>query len=76
MPSQALAQRVLGDERLQLADELRAAAEPEERVDPILDGLQPQLLEALDLALRELLEGELGERRAAPEPERTDRRRP
>ena len=59
-----------GDELLQLADELRVAAERELGVDPPLDRGEPDLLEPLDRGPRERLVREIGERRAAPEPER------
>ena len=67
---QALPQRVLRDQRLELADELSAAAELEVGVDPLLERLQAQLLEPADLGLGERLEGEVGERWAAPQRER------
>jgi hypothetical protein len=59
-----------GDERLELGDDLVATSEREVGLDPLLDGGQAELLEAGDLLLSERVEGELGERRAAPEPER------
>ena len=67
LPAQPLAQRVLRDERLELATSSRACAEREVRVDALLQRVQAQLLEPLDLALRERLVREVGERRAAPE---------
>jgi hypothetical protein len=51
--AQALAQGVLADKRLQLADELGVPAERELGLDPLLDRAQAQLLEAGDLALGE-----------------------
>ena len=70
LPPERLAQRVVADERLELADHVAVAAELEVGVDPLLAGDEPQLLEASDLRLREVVERELGERRAAPELER------
>ena len=60
---------MLGDEALELADELAVAAEGEVRVDAILKRGEAKLLEPADLALRPRLVGELGEWRAAPERE-------
>ena len=70
LPARPLAQRVSGDERLELGDEISLAPEREVGVDPFLDGGQAQLLEAGDLLLRERVEGEVGKRRAAPELQR------
>ena len=69
LAAQALRQRVLGDQALELADELVGAAESEVRVDAILERGEVKLLEPTDLTLRPRLVGELGERRAAPERE-------
>ena len=65
--AEALAERVGGDELLQLADDVRMPAEGEIRLDPALERGQAQLLEARDRRLRERLVGEVGERRPAPE---------
>ena len=65
---------MLGDERLQLADELGVPAELELGVDPLLDRGEAQLLEAGDLALGEGVVGEVGQRLAAPERERLGER--
>ena len=67
---QALAEGMLGDERLELRHELRMLPEREVGVDPPLDRQQVQLLEARDRRLRERLVGEIGERGPAPERER------
>ena len=40
------------------------------RLDPVLEGGQPELVEAGDLVLQEALEREVGERRPAPQRER------
>jgi hypothetical protein len=70
LPAQPLAQRMTGDERLELGDELTVAREREVGFDPFLEGGKAELIEPGDLLLCERVEGELGERRAAPEPER------
>ena len=69
LAAQALPERVLGNERLELADELGVAAEREVRFDPPLERPEEQLLEACDLPLGEL-QRELAQRRPAPEGER------
>ena len=68
--SEAFAQRVLGDECLQLADNLGVPAELELGLDPLLERAEPQLLEAGDLALRKGLVGQVAESGPAPERER------
>ena len=65
-----LAERMLTDERLQLADELRRAAEGEVGVDAALERDEPKLLEPWDLGLRERLARQVGKSRSAPETER------
>ena len=72
LAAQALAQRVLADEPLQLGHELRVAAELEVGVDPLLERGEPLLLEAGALGACER-RVELGERRPAPERERLTR---
>ena len=74
----SLAQRVRGDERLALGDDVRVPAEGQIGFDPVLDQADPQLLQPRDLHLRERLVPEVGERRTAPEGERLAkmRRRP
>ena len=67
---QALAQRMLGDERLELAHELRVPARLELGLDSLLERREPELSEPGDLGLRPGLEAELGERLAPPEVER------
>jgi hypothetical protein len=64
-----------GDERFELRHETAVATELEQRVDPVLRRLELTLGESLDLALREVLERELGERRPAPERDRGLQRR-
>ena len=67
---QPLAQRVLGHQRLELTDEPRMAPRGQLGVHARLEGLEPQLLDAGDLGLRERLIGEVAERRAAPQIQR------
>ena len=68
--AEPLAQRMAGDLRLELADQLGAAAQREIGLDPVLERRQPLLLEPRDLRLRERLVGHVGQRRAAPDRER------
>ena len=63
---QALAVRILGHEALEVADDLRVAAEREAGLGELLERRGPQVLQPGDLALRERLEGEVGERPAVP----------
>ena len=70
IPPQALAERVLGDECLELSDQLVVAPEREVGVDPELDCCQPDLLEPGDRRLGEALVGEVRERRAPPQRQR------
>ena len=70
LSAKALPQRIAGDERLQLGDELGMSPELEVGVDALLDGGEPCLLEADDLGLREWLVGEIRERAAPPEGKR------
>ena len=67
--AEALAERVLGHELLELGHEHGVAAERELRVDAQLDRLQPQLAEMGGCG-GDRLAGEVGERLAAPERER------
>ena len=66
---QVLRQWVLGDQALELADELAVAAESEISVDAILERGEVKLPKPTDLVLRPRLVRELDERRAAPERE-------
>ena len=72
---QALAQRVLRDERVELADHLGVPAGGEVGVDRQLGRAQPQLLEPADLGRRERLVGQVRERLAAPQRQRLARPR-
>ena len=75
LPVQALAQRMLGDEPLELADQLAMAPVRELGVDRLRERGQPQLLQPPDLRRRERLVGDVGQRRAPPQRERLARRR-
>jgi hypothetical protein len=70
VPPQALAERVLRDECLELPDQLVMAPEREVGVDPELHRSQPDLLESRDGSLGEALVGEVDERRASPQGQR------
>ena len=61
---------MLADERLELRDDVGRPPELDVGREPLVTGDQPELVEAPGLTLRPFLEGELGERRAAPEFER------
>jgi hypothetical protein len=64
--AQALAVRLAQDERVELADELRVAAELEVGVDPLLDRRGPLFFELRAFRAGDRLV-EVGERRAAPQ---------
>ena len=70
---QALAQRVLGDDRVDLPGDLQMVPRGQVRVERELDGLDAQLLEAPDLRRGERRVGHVGQRRAAPQRERLAR---
>ena len=59
------------DERLELADELFVAAGCEVGLDPRLEQRAAELVEPGDLGLRERVVGELGERLAPPQRQRS-----
>src|SRR5215218_8843421 len=61
---------MLADEPPELGDEVGMAAERQVGLDPLLERAQAQLLEPADLFASEVLIGEVGERRTAPEGER------
>jgi hypothetical protein len=67
--AEALAERMLGDQRLQLSDDVAVMPERELGLDPQFDRSKSNLLEPCALVPAEGL-GELGERGAAPERER------
>ena len=64
-----------GDERLEFGDEIAVPTEPELEFDPLAHDGEPKLLEPRDLGAGELLEGELLERRPAPETQRLPQQR-
>ena len=68
--AQPLAQRVRADERLDLGHELGVRAQLEVGGDPLLEHAEAQILEPVDLGLRERLQLHVGQRRPAPERER------
>ena len=59
---------MLPDERLQLADHARVAAEHELGIDAELERGQMELFETRDRCLRERRVGEVGQRWSAPQP--------
>ena len=61
---------MIGDERLELGDELVVPAQGQVGVDPQLEGCEPDLLEPSDGCLREAFVREVHERRASPERQR------
>ena len=61
---------MLRDERLELADKLRVAPQPEIRLDPTSRAVEAQLLEPADSGLSKRLVREVGERWPTPECER------
>ena len=70
---EALAQRLLREQRLDLGDRLGVAAGGEVLLERLLDRGQAQLLQAADLEPRERLGGDVVERRSPPEGERLAR---
>ena len=68
---ECLAERMIPDECLELADDVAVAAELEVGIDPLPVGDQAKLVEPADLGLCEIVERELRERRPAPERERS-----
>ena len=70
IPPRPFAERVLGDERLELSDQVGVATQVEVGLDPKLQCGQPDLLEPGDGRLGELLVGDVRERRAPPQRER------
>ena len=70
LPPQALTQGMVGDQDLQLADEIRMATGGEIGVDALLERDEAQLLESGDLRLQPSLVDQVGQRWAAPQRER------
>ena len=69
----SLAQRLIRDQRPQLAEDLSVATRGEVGVDRHLGRLQPQLLQSSYLGARERLVSHVGERTAAPQRQRRPR---
>ena len=70
LPAEPLAAPVLGDQRLELGDELAMAPEREVGLDAVLERRQPQLLQPRHLGLRERLVADVLVGVPAPQPER------
>ena len=70
LPAQALAKGVLGDQALELADQILAGAAGQVRGHALLDRLHAELLEPGDLELGELVEAVVGKSLASPERKR------
>ena len=70
LAAEALPQRMLADERLEIADELAVTAEGELGLCALLLEREPELLQPTDLALCERLVRKLRQRLAAPERKR------
>ena len=73
--AQALAQRMLAHQRLQLGHDLGVTAERQVGLEPQLERDQPQLLQPRDLVARERLVLEIRQRRPPPERQRLTQRR-
>ena len=67
--AQALAQRLSGDERLQLSDDVLVQAQCDVRLDPLFERIEPQLLESADLGLCPRFVLDVCEGPAAPQSE-------
>ncbi len=70
LAAEPLAQRLLGDQALELADQLGPGAEGQVGLDPLLHADQPQLLQPGDLGLGERLVAEVGQGRPPPQGQR------
>ena len=69
LTAKGFAERMLRDERFELADDVTVPAEIEVCIDPRLERHEAELVETPDLRLREVVERELGQRRATPKRE-------
>ena len=76
LTSEPLAEGVRDHEGFELPDDLRVMAAGEIGADALLERENAQLLQSLDLRLRESLVGQVGERRAAPQCERLAQQSP
>jgi hypothetical protein len=74
LPAETLAEGMLGDQHFELADQVPVAAEREISLGPLLQCDKPPLLEARNLVLSEVFEGEVCERGPAPDVERVGQR--
>ena len=70
LAAEPLAQRLLGDQALELADQLGPGAQGQVGLDPLLHTDQAQLLQPGDLGLGERLVAEVGQRRPPPQGQR------
>ena len=70
LAAEPLAQRLVGDQALELADQLGPGAEGQVGLDPLLHADQPQLLQPGDLGLGERLVAEVGQGRPPPQGQR------
>ena len=75
LPAEPLAQRVVLDQRLELAHERGVQAGGEVRLDALAQAGQAEVLEPSDLGLREALPRHVRQRRPAPQLERLPQRR-
>ena len=66
---QALAERLLGNETLQLGDERSVTAERQLRIDSLLEGDEPKLVQPASLVRDDATVANVRERRAAPQRE-------
>ena len=77
LAAQPFAQRVRGGQFLQLRGQSGAAAEGQVRLEPVLGGGQPEFFQPGHRPGRERRVGHVGQRRAAPQPQRlAQHRRP
>jgi hypothetical protein len=67
--AQAFLQWMLGDETVELRDQLPVATECKIRLDAIFECGEPEVLEPCDLGMSERLPSEVRERRPSPEAE-------
>jgi hypothetical protein len=70
LAAEPLAERVLGDERRKLTDEIRMATELQLGVDAVLEHGEAHLVEPSRLDLHEREVGGIGEGTSAPKPQR------
>jgi len=66
-------ERMLADKSIELADELSMASFDKVMLDPLLDARESELLQASDLGMCKALLGEISQRFAAPQRERSVR---